>query len=217
MMTKTFRTTLIATGFVAAFGFSAGQALARGGMPDEGAFAAAQADSSMTQAASDTWITTKVKTEFATTKGVSFPDITVNTKQGVVMLTGTVPSQAEREMAIRTARAVKGVKAVQADKLKVGKADDDDKVIDDSGSGTSMGQKVTDTWITTKVKSEFATTKGVEMTDVSVDTTDGVVQLTGTVDSEAEKQLAIQSARTVKGVKAVEASQLKVSASDDDD
>ncbi|KGI79137.1 hypothetical protein LF63_0101140 [Oleiagrimonas soli] len=167
----------------------------------------------MGQAVSDTWITTKVKTEFATTKGVSFPDISVDTKNGVVMLVGTVPSQAEREMAIRTAHSVKGVKAVQADKLKVGK-EDDDKTVDTDGSGTSMGQKVTDTWITTKVKTAFATAKAVHMTDISVDTTDGVVMLTGTVKSEAEKQLAIRDARAVKGVKAVEASHLKVGADD---
>ncbi|WP_113065585.1 BON domain-containing protein [Oleiagrimonas sp. MCCC 1A03011] len=212
MMTKTLRTTMIAAGFVAAFGFSTGPALASPA-PDEGATAAMHAGhDSMSQKASDTWITTKVKTAFATTKGVRFPDISVDTKDGVVMLTGMVPSQAEREMAIRTAHSVKGVKAVQADKLKVG--EDDDRTADTDGSGTSMGQKVTDTWITTKVKTAFATAKAVHMTDISVDTTDGVVMLTGTVHSEAEKQLAIRDARGVKGVKAVEAGHLKVASSD---
>ena len=81
---------------------------------------------------------------------------------------------------------------------------------------TTMGQKVTDSWITTKVKSEFATTKGVDVTDISVDTKDGVVVLTGTVDSRAEKELAVKSARSVKGVKAVEAGHLNVGKSDDD-
>lgn len=208
MKTRTLQKTWLATGLVAALGIGAGSALAHTvGLPLDGGGMHAQADTSMGQKISDTWITTKVKTEFATTKGVRFPDISVDTKAGVVMLTGRVPSQAEKEMAVRTARSVKGVKAVQADKLEVSRADDEASETDD---GTSMGQKISDTWITTKVKSAFATTRGIGATDISVDTTDGVVMLTGTVHSEAEKQLAIQTARSVKGAKAVEADHLEV-------
>jgi hyperosmotically inducible protein len=81
---------------------------------------------------------------------------------------------------------------------------------DSVSSDTSLATKTSDTWITTKVKAEFATTKGVDVTDVSVDTKAGVVMLTGTVGSEAERQMAITSAKSVKGVKAVEAGKLVV-------
>ena len=40
-------------------------------------------------------------------------------------------------------------------------------------------QPVTDTWITTKVKTELATTEGVKSTDISVTTKDGIVALVG--------------------------------------
>src|SRR5580765_6692658 len=40
-------------------------------------------------------------------------------------------------------------------------------------------QPVTDAWITTKVKSELAATGGVKSMDVSVETNNGIVVLTG--------------------------------------
>lgn len=83
-----------------------------------------------------------------------------------------------------------------------------------SGSMQSNNQtvpgKVDDAWITTKVKSEFATTKHLHATDISVDTTDGVVRLTGTVGSNKEKSRAVHVARKVKGVKSVDATGLTV-------
>lgn len=66
------------------------------------------------------------------------------------------------------------------------------------------GNKVEDAWITTKVKSELATTKGVKSGDVHVDTDSGVVRLSGTVRSPDEAQRAIETALTVKGVDAVD-------------
>jgi hyperosmotically inducible protein len=71
--------------------------------------------------------------------------------------------------------------------------------------------KAADAWITTKVKSEFATTKGIEATDISVTTVNGRVTLTGTVASAKEKLHAERVARHVKGVKEVDAIGLRVS------
>jgi hyperosmotically inducible protein len=77
-------------------------------------------------------------------------------------------------------------------------------------SNQTVPGKVDDAWITTKVKSEFATSKHIHATDISVDTTDGMVRLTGTVASSMEKNQAINAARQVKGVKSVDATGLTV-------
>jgi len=69
---------------------------------------------------------------------------------------------------------------------------------------TRGGSKVDDGWITTKVKSELAMTKGVKSGDVHVDTDAGIVRLSGTVDSPGEAERAIQTALKVKGVAAVD-------------
>ncbi|WP_256661968.1 MULTISPECIES: BON domain-containing protein [Gammaproteobacteria] len=68
----------------------------------------------------DTWITTKVKSDLLATRNVSGTDIKVETRNGVVSLSGTVKSQAERDKAVATARAIKGVKSVDASGLEVG-------------------------------------------------------------------------------------------------
>lgn len=91
----------------------------------------------------------------------------------------------------------------------------------DSGQGTGTMQssssdnqtvpgKIDDGWITTKVKSKLAAAKNIKSTDISVKTTEGVVTLTGTVSSNAVKNHAVREARSVKGVKSVDASGLTV-------
>ena len=72
-------------------------------------------------------------------------------------------------------------------------------------------QPVTDTWITTKVKAELATTDGVKSTDISVTTVDGVVTLTGVLASPTGVEKAIAAAKSIKGVRSVDASGLKSS------
>ena len=66
----------------------------------------------------------------------------------------------------------------------------------DAGS-TGPGQ---DSYITAKVKTELVTDSTTKARHINVTTKDGVVALTGTVDSDAEKEKAEQDARHVKGV-----------------
>ena len=61
-------------------------------------------------------------------------------------------------------------------------------------------QPVKDSYITTKVKAELAKDKGTNAGDIHVTTKDGIVMLEGTVGSTAEKELAAQDAKKVKGV-----------------
>jgi hyperosmotically inducible protein len=69
-------------------------------------------------------------------------------------------------------------------------------------------QPGTDAWITTKVKTELMTTKGVPSTDISVTTNNGVVMLSGVLDNKAQVQKSVAVAKAVKGVRNVDASAL---------
>ena len=71
-------------------------------------------------------------------------------------------------------------------------------------------QPVTDTWITTKVKTELATTEGVKSTKIDVETKNGVVALIGVLTSKESVDKAVAAAESVKGVKKVDSSGLKV-------
>ena len=70
-------------------------------------------------------------------------------------------------------------------------------------------QPATDSWITAKVKAELATTDGVKSMDISVETTNGIVTLTGVQASDIAVKKAVAVAQSVKGVKKVDASGLK--------
>lgn|SRR3989338_3681637 len=70
-------------------------------------------------------------------------------------------------------------------------------------------EAVTDTWITSKVKSSFVADTSLSALDIKVETNQGVVSLSGMVGSDAERDLAISTAQGIKGVKAVSADGLK--------
>lgn len=80
---------------------------------------------------------------------------------------------------------------------------------DTSHASAGIEQTGSNAWITTKVKSKLATTKGVPSTDISVDTAEGVVTLTGMLPSKMAVNKAITAAKSIKGVKKVDASGLK--------
>jgi osmotically-inducible protein OsmY len=69
--------------------------------------------------------------------------------------------------------------------------------------GKISGQNIDDTTITTTVKRKLAADKGSSVTRVQVDTNRGVVALTGTVESAADRARAEQITRTVGGVRGV--------------
>jgi osmotically-inducible protein OsmY len=63
---------------------------------------------------------------------------------------------------------------------------------------------MSDNWITTKVKSTFMFSTNVRGSDIDVSTKDGIVTLTGKVHSGAERDLAVELANNVRGVKSVQ-------------
>jgi len=91
-------------------------------------------------------------------------------------------------------------------------AADNPSVAANSNASTSAddqsAQPGTDTWITTKVKAELMTTKGIPSTDISVTTTNGVVTLSGVLDTKAQVQKSVAVAKGIKGVQRVDSSAL---------
>ncbi|MGH8450387.1 BON domain-containing protein [Pseudomonas sp.] len=80
-----------------------------------------------------------------------------------------------------------------------------------AGEVTKAKEATSDTWITTKVKSDLVTEKGIPGTDIKVETNKGVVSLSSTVAvTAAQKTTAVNITKNIKGVKAVSADGLKV-------
>lgn len=70
--------------------------------------------------------------------------------------------------------------------------------------GTNEVQRVaTNAAVTARIKSKMALDEIVEAADIDVDTANGVVTLTGSVASAAERERALQLARETQGVTSV--------------
>jgi hyperosmotically inducible protein len=69
---------------------------------------------------------------------------------------------------------------------------------------TTMGEKVDDTVITTKVKSALLADDAVKGLDISVNTTMGAVQLTGAVENQMQIDRAVELSKAVEGVQNVQ-------------
>ncbi|WP_307774133.1 BON domain-containing protein [Luteimonas salinisoli] len=69
-------------------------------------------------------------------------------------------------------------------------------------------QPVNDTWITTKVKSSLLADTDVAGLDIDVETVNGVVTLSGDVESQAQIDHAKRIAADIEGVTSVDASGL---------
>jgi len=67
----------------------------------------------------------------------------------------------------------------------------------------SPGAYLGDSWITTKVKSAILNEPSLKVTQINVETYEGVVQLSGFVDNAASRTKAAEIARSVQGVKTV--------------
>lgn len=78
----------------------------------------------------------------------------------------------------------------------------------------SVGEFVSDSIITTKIKAKYAKDKHVSAMDIKVDTDkDGVVVLSGTADSRSEVEKAVSIAKSVEGVTKVQ-SRIKIKKDD---
>jgi hyperosmotically inducible protein len=102
-------TSLVLSGCVAAV---AGGAAA-------GGYYAAKDKGSVGTYTDDSVITTKIKTKFLADIHLKSYNISVTTNKGVVYLSGSVPNQKMRDLAIDTARNTKGVKLVNVTNLSV--------------------------------------------------------------------------------------------------
>jgi hyperosmotically inducible protein len=116
---KIQRTSLLFVGLLS-LGIVAAPVMAQSTSADHSAMAHDTPPASSDQPGTDTWITTKVKSDLLASKGVSGTDVSVETKDGVVWLSGHAASQAEKDRTVAKAKAIKGVKKVEADKLVVG-------------------------------------------------------------------------------------------------
>jgi hyperosmotically inducible periplasmic protein len=139
------------------------------------------------RSAGDTTITTAVKNKLAADPTTSAAKIDVDTSNGVVTLSGKVPTAAEKSEAERIARNTQGVRQVV------------NNISAEGGEGGAEGTS-SDTAILTSIKSKYLA-NGIIGTNVDVN--NGEVTIRGEVDNAQDKARAEEIARQTSGVKSV--------------
>lgn len=146
----------------------------------------------------DSAITASVKTQMLADKNVSATKINVETKNGIVYLSGTAATIDEASAAVQIAESTSGVISVDTTQLSI----------------EGNPQPVTDTYITAKVKGILIREKvfgdePIAISDIKVETKNGVVYLRGSIDNKNQEKRAINLTKSIAGVKKV-VSQLRV-------
>lgn len=169
---------------------------------------AASSTRSYGEAIDDATITATVKSKLLWSKHADGLTTNVDTNRGHVTLKGTADSGAAKDIAGRLASNSRGVVSVD-NQLVV--TPNQPTVADSAKSAAKEAeQDIADSWITAKVKSTLMYSSNVNGSDIDVSTRDGIVTLSGKVDSGAERALAIELADNVRGVKSVQSEGLTI-------
>ena len=140
---------------------------------------------------SDADITTAIELFFLTKKGVAAHLINITTHDGIVLLTGITDNLLALERAEEIAMAVRGVRGV-VNELLIRTPDVPD---------VELHRLVTTALADDPVACDY---------NVRCTAQDGVVALTGTVQSWAEKQLVLRIVRGVRGVRRLETEEVVI-------
>jgi hyperosmotically inducible protein len=138
----------------------------------------------------DAVITSNVKSVLVADDLVKSLDLQVETRKGVVQLSGFVDSQAQIDQALALTRAVAGVNEVE-------------NGITLKGPSSTVGTAIDDTTVTGRVKTALLADPGIKSFDISVLTHKGEVQLTGFVNSQAQIDQASKLAAAAEGASSV--------------
>ena len=143
---------------------------------------------------SDTWVSLKVKTALLFHRNVRATKTDVNVKDGIVSLSGEASSMAQKELTTEYAKDVEGVKEVKNDMTVAQSTVKPDE---------TTGEKIDDASITAQVKMSLLSHRSTSALKTKVETTDGVVTLTGITKNAAEKALVTKLTTDVNGVNSV--------------
>ena len=140
---------------------------------------------------SDGWISMQVKYSLLYHRYVSGMNTQVFVTNGVVMLRGEAENQAEKDLAGEYAKDIKGVKDVK-NEMTIAKVT--------NKAEQTMGEKIDDASITAQVKMALLFHRSTSAFKTGVNTSNGVVTLSGKATSGAGKDMAAKVANDVNGV-----------------
>lgn len=153
------------------------------------------------QRITDATTTAAVKTRLFANKNMHGKDIQVTTKDGVVALTGTVISLDQKEDATKIAFNTRDVRDVK-NSLKIADANSLSEKM--NNASVNVSREVSDSWITSKIRSSLLFSSDFPGSDVSVKTNKGTVTLEGFARTNAQRAEIEKMVNDFVGVRVVE-------------
>ncbi|WP_394224412.1 BON domain-containing protein [Alteromonas gracilis] len=161
-------------------------------------------DNKWEKAAKDAWIDGKAEATLLFNGNLDSFDINTDVKNGKVILTGKVENSVDKKLAEELVANIDGVVSVDNKLTIVADNDMDSDMSDDMEDAADEGtSELTDAKIATVVKTRLLMDTDISGFDIDVDVENGVVMLTGKVDSDAERDLAVEIAKNASDVKDV--------------
>jgi len=162
-------------------------------------------DNKWEKGAKDAWIDGKAEATLLFNGNLDSFDINTDVKNGNVVLTGKVENSVDKKLAEELVANIDGVTSVDNKLTVVADNDMHSDMSDDMEEGVEEGtSELTDAKIATVIKTRLLMDTDISGFDIDVDVENGVVTLTGEVDSDAERDLAIEIAKNASDVKDVE-------------
>jgi osmotically-inducible protein OsmY len=163
--------------------------------------ALAGANESFEGASRDAWITGKIEAVYTLNRHLNPFAINTDVENGVVLITGSVESDIDRDLAEELAKGIEGVTEVNneltVDPENAGQAGDAEG---SSSQGRDFGTWVDDVTTTAAVKSRLIANENIEGLRIDVSTDRNVVTLNGHVSSAEQSDLAEEIASNTNDV-----------------
>ena len=162
-------------------------------------------DNKWEKGAKDAWIDGKAEATLLFNGNLDSFDINTDVKNGNVVLTGKVENSVDKKLAEELVANIDGVTSVDNKLTVVSDKDMEGDMSDDMEDTVDEGtSELTDAKIATVIKTRLLMDTDISGFDIDVDVENGVVTLTGNVDSDAERDLAVEIAKNASDVKDVE-------------
>ena len=161
-------------------------------------------DNKWEKGAKDAWIDGKAEATLLFNGNLDSFDINTDVKNGNVVLTGKVENSVDKKLAEELVANIDGVTSVDNKLTVVSDKDMDGDMSDDMEDTVDEGtSELTDAKIATVIKTRLLMDTDISGFDIDVDVENGVVMLKGDVDSDAERDLAVEIAKNASDVKDV--------------
>jgi len=142
----------------------------------------------------DAWMSKKIELALLLHRNVSIANTTVESENGIVTLTGTATSMAQKELTGKYASNIDGVVAVMNRMTLVETPEPGER---------TQGEKLDDSSVTAMVRAVLVNHGSINALNTKVETRNGKVMLTGIAENDAEKALFTELIGDIHGVTSV--------------